>query len=579
MKKLISLIAISLFTSSLFAQHNPKVLSQNQNTENYYNPGVSDFFSDANKDTLSKPQKININTNSTVIEDFESGTFPPAGWNTFSPTNTGVWQEPFIYGLDSNGTYSIMTPDDGGEGWLVSPKLKVPAGEYFSFFATDNYLDSGQTLKVMISTNEDYLDTSAYTTLLTIDENAIFFPFKEFSIFNIDVSSYVDQEVFFAFVYDAGIENEYWVIDDIHFSSCPLPSNLESFNSTESTIELTWEGNAESYTIEYGESVYGGMPLGSGTRVEVSGNSYKISNLNESTWYDLYIRANCKGEESLWHGFIMSKTDRAACDPITEFPYFEDFENIGHTDEIDCLTIATNRDKNGGLNGKKLISSQNYFTLDTQSGNQYEGLAALGISYNAPGYQWMIAPPVTVPDSGLFFRFAMRYTDGNGTFSKVHINIYDFETDTWNVIKTYKGEEDINLWERIENIDLSPFINKTIRVAIVHEQAGIGITGEAFYVDNIEYTQEDITLSVDDNSSTENVFQIYPNPANDEINIKSNAIIEEISVSNLLGQTTYQVINNSQVFNLNLKNWKTGIYLFKISTNNGLSTVKKIIIK
>jgi len=563
-------IAILLVNVSLAQQSQP--ISLGSNTGNYNVKAPDTFKENPVLDYKSvKSQK----SNSSIIQDFESGIFPPDGWATFSPTGSGVWEQPFIFDLATRGNFAIMSPTDGGIAWLVSPQLIIPEGELLSFFATDSFTDTGQNLSVMISTNDDRLDTSSYTLLRTILEEEVYEAHSSFSAFNVDVSAFEGQEVFIAFVYNDQINTDFWVIDDIHFAACEPVTNLSGYNATESTIELSWDGNADSYTIEYGLSQIGGFPIGSGTTIEATGNSHEITGLQELEFYEFFVTSNCQDDQvSLPSGHIRTKTDREDCDPITTFPYFEGFEGIQFSDELSCMTIKNNRNKNGGLSGESLLSSQNFFSIVQIPDLAFEGDASLGMSFFAPGFQWMIAPPVVVPNDGLFFRFAMRYSSLNGNFSKVHVNVFDFENETWDVVRTFEDEDDVNLFERLEDIDLSSYANKVIKVAIVHEQTGIGEGnfGEAFFVDNIEYSTE--TLSVNNSSLLE--FEIYPNPVSTNLNIKSNSIIDNIRVFNLLGQVISEEETNTKQLNLDLIAWKSGVYFFEISSNDR-TVVKKVI--
>ena len=74
--------------------------------------------------------------------------------------------------------------------------------------------------------------------------------------------------------------------------NCATPTNIEVSEITHSSAVLTWLSANESatYVIEYGET---GFSLGSGTEVNVNGNSYTLSNLNANTSYNFYITAHC----------------------------------------------------------------------------------------------------------------------------------------------------------------------------------------------------------------------------------------------------------------------------------------------
>ena len=91
-------------------------------------------------------------------------------------------------------------------------------------------------------------------------------------------------------------ESEY--SDTISFttSDCPIPTGVAVNNVTSHTAMVTWSGTAASYTVEYGPV---GFPEGEGTMVNnITGTSYTLEGLNASYSYDVYVMANCDGQNS-----------------------------------------------------------------------------------------------------------------------------------------------------------------------------------------------------------------------------------------------------------------------------------------
>ena len=77
------------------------------------------------------------------------------------------------------------------------------------------------------------------------------------------------------------------------------------------------------------------------------------------------------------------------------------------------------------------------------------------------------------------------------------------------------------------------------------------------------------------NELTNGQIMIYPNPATEVVNVKSDYSITRIDVMNFVGQTIY---TNSDVAamtaKLNVSTFKTGVYFVKVSTSEGVRTVK-----
>jgi len=70
-------------------------------------------------------------------------------------------------------------------------------------------------------------------------------------------------------------------------------------------------------------------------------------------------------------------------------------------------------------------------------------------------------------------------------------------------------------------------------------------------------------------------ISVYPNPANDVVNIVSTNDIKTIEVLNYIGQMIYTNNNVSlKKVQLNVTSFKTGVYFVKITTTSGIKTTK-----
>jgi len=77
------------------------------------------------------------------------------------------------------------------------------------------------------------------------------------------------------------------------------------------------------------------------------------------------------------------------------------------------------------------------------------------------------------------------------------------------------------------------------------------------------------------NELTSGQIMIYPNPANEVVNIKSDYTITAVDVMNYVGQTVYTNRNvDSKTAKLNVTTFKVGVYFVKVSTLEGIRTVK-----
>jgi len=77
------------------------------------------------------------------------------------------------------------------------------------------------------------------------------------------------------------------------------------------------------------------------------------------------------------------------------------------------------------------------------------------------------------------------------------------------------------------------------------------------------------------NDLTNNSVSLYPNPANDVVNVVSTNDIKTIEVLNYIGQTVYSNKNvNLKTLKLNVTGFTAGVYFVKVTTASGIKTTK-----
>jgi len=412
-------------------------------------------------------------TGSAISESFETRV-PPICWNTFeNGEGNKVWEISDY--LVHSGNYAAMASYENSGGmnskWLVTGRTSIAAGKYLEFYATD-YLgsDYGSTFSVKISTNDNYLNTDAYTDLLTISETDVVN--YEFSIFDIDLGDYAGEDVYIAFVMEDN-DGDNWFLDDVALVSCPSPSNIKAENITATSADISWSSNASAFNVEYGEA---GFELGSGTTIKPTTANVTLTDLEAGVSYDVYVKAACSDvDESNWAGPYTFITANLPCDTITEFPYNEGFEGL---DNFDCWTVKYNTADDGGISGDNLITppTENTWGIispESFDGNGsyyiYEGTRSAGLGYNAPDFNWLISPDIQVPASGADFSFMLWLKDSVEVewVTKFYVNIYDGTAWT-NAMAWGDGSTD-NEYEEPVVISLNEYANKTVKVAFVYE--------------------------------------------------------------------------------------------------------------
>jgi hypothetical protein len=73
---------------------------------------------------------------------------------------------------------------------------------------------------------------------------------------------------------------------------------------------------------------------------------------------------------------------------------------------------------------------------------------------------------------------------------------------------------------------------------------------------------------------------VYPNPATENVNVKSDYTISQIEVLNYIGQTVYNKTDvKAKVTKIDVANFQTGVYFVKVTTEQGVRTVKITVTK
>ncbi len=106
---------------------------------------------------------------------------------------------------------------------------------------------------------------------------------------------------------------------DVDAGSCPFPHTLAVSNVTMTTADFSWveAGTASAWDIEIGTA--GFTPTGVPTYAGVTTNPYQLTGLTLGTSYDVYVRAFCNPDSSIWVGPLTFSTPN--CDPADQCIY------------------------------------------------------------------------------------------------------------------------------------------------------------------------------------------------------------------------------------------------------------------
>jgi hypothetical protein len=119
-------------------------------------------------------------------------------------------------------------------------------------------------------------------------------------------------------------------------------------------------------------------------------------------------------------------------------------------------------------------------------------------------------------------------------------------------------------------------LTSVTEVFVLRSNAGATLVGgvnDDFSIDNI-YLSTSQVLSLDD--FTIDTFNMYPNPASNNLTIKSKFNIEKINIYNILGKKVLEVSPNTNNTNIDISAFKKGLYLVQMDSNGKSNTSKLV---
>lgn len=183
---------------------------------------------------------------------------------------------------------------------------------------------------------------------------------------------------------------------------------------------------------------------------------------------------------------------------------------------------------------------------------------------------WLVTPAISIIGSESILSFWVAGQDAN--WCAEHYEIY--VSTTGNTVADFTGNpvlEGVSTGTYVQKtVNLSSYAGQTIYIAFVHNE----VTDQfVFLLDDVEVTG----ASVDPTSVNEveaNQTSVYPNPANNVINVTSAANMNSIEVYTIAGQKVANYTVNGTQAAINVNNLSNGMYIMQIASENGVSAQK-----
>lgn len=166
-----------------------------------------------------------------LIENFESGVFPPSGWTAYDVDGSApAWEMVDWLSHTPGGFYSAYHGYGPGmqDAWLVSPQLAVPAAgttvvAFWNFVVDPSYYAKNS---VWVSTGSGDPASGQFVEIWTPAT-----PLSEWRQVVLSLAAYAGQNIYVAFRYEGDFAHG-WAIDDIEVSDSFNTSPVVAVNPT-----------------------------------------------------------------------------------------------------------------------------------------------------------------------------------------------------------------------------------------------------------------------------------------------------------------------------------------------------------
>ncbi len=269
---------------------------------------------------------LSVKAQTYLQESFD--TEIPVTWTiTDGGTATGdSWISGQQGGANSlNGTnVAIVDSDANGNGAELIETLTSPV--FDSSAATALFLDFDQYYNNIGADTAivEVFDGTVWVEVLNQDATVGGFNAPDQQ--HIDITAYANANMQVRYVYnDGNLWAWYWLIDNVtvYNSTCNFPTDIAVGNITSTTVDVSWTPGGTETTWEVWVQPLGtGFPTTPGT--STTNMPYTAVGLTAVTDYEVYVRADCGGEFSLWRGPV---NFLSACDVFVP-DYLEGFATI-----------------------------------------------------------------------------------------------------------------------------------------------------------------------------------------------------------------------------------------------------------
>ena len=502
---------------------------------------------------------------------------------------TFPFSETFLETSTTVPCWQIVDHNNDGNTFIMNTSAGQVVYSYSSTNAADEYLISPEmTLGTNFFGHVDYAcASSSYPERFsvyvipangTIDNAINIVPSvnvtnTSFETLNFGLAAYANQTIRIAIkaesdadMYLLGFTN--FVVQEMPAASIVVDPTSMSFSGVAGNTTSAQTANVTAYSLTSNITVSTTAPFEVSTNGTSFGATASIpaSDIVNSMIYVRYAPTTTgthNGTVTLTSGSITATINVTGtamdCSQGQTLPFFEGFEN----ELTECWTIL-DEDGDG-------YSWENY-GMEAYDG---DGCISSASYINNVGAlepdNWLITPALSIPSQGANLTFYVVAQDAS--YAEEHYGVYVSTSGTAPSNFTLLYEEDLDAdggprdqgtWKQ-KQVNL-PYGGQTIRLAIRH----FNVTDMFFInIDNLNVTAG-VGVENHDGMNT----KVYPNPANNVLNINATCNINRIEVYNVMGQMVGMYEANDVNAQINTTAFANGVYTVKIATENGTTTKK-----
>jgi hypothetical protein len=562
MKKVILLFIAVWASASLFAQAQHIVQTEK---------GVTSYKGQNPNEVVIKKFVDNQNTaKATLDESFEGTTFPPAGWSLIDQDGDG--ENFFLYnggtahtGVNSATSASwvggtVLTPNNH----LVTPALIPAAGDSLSFWYAAQDPDYTQDkFQVLVSTTgkaaANFMDTLYVKTIMD----------TTWTIQKLSLASYVGDTIFVSFNHFDCTDWFYMKLDDIvgptiyyapdiAITDISEPTSACGLGNETVTVEISNNSDVAVSTFDVKFKVDNGTYTTesySGTAIPAFG----------SVNYTFTATANLSalGAHTITAMAVMTGDDDPSNDEMTinvenfsgkTIPYAMGFE----TGE----SLAGWAVEDANLDGATWANIENGLNPNNGTGYIY--------CVSPTSDDWLITPCLDL-QTGVDYEFSVwtkTRAGGNESFS-VYIGTSPDATGLSTKLKDENVASD-----QYYKVDAA-FTVTTAGLYYIGIHANSAASAMTLYLDDIMI--DDVVAGIDQAGANLDLT-MYPNPANNILNVRAGLQIDKITIVNIIGQDVLVNTPNDVRTSMDITTLENGIYFVNFEIN-GQNVIRKLTVK